>query len=226
MIAVPRVWTLGDSLTYGVSWPSVTPGGWRGMIAAALPVELPVTWVGSSAENPPPGRLYDRHDGHPGWRLDELASLPVADADVVVLQGGTNDLIQRHAPGRSFDGSYDEFDDSQRAAFAADLVGRLQSLCRRVSGRSALVLWTIPPMGLGGPRYGSPTLPVANALLPALAASLPGDVWLVDVHRAMAPDGAVTPGLLAFDGVHPTPLGYRVIADVLRPAVEAALRAR
>ncbi len=215
------VWALGDSLTYGVSWPGDTPGGWRALVGDALPQ---LTWLGSSAENPGPGSAAVRHDGHPGWRADELTALVAAGprADIVLVQAGSNDVIQRWAPGRPFHRTYDEFDDGQRAVFAADLLGRLSALLSAVAATGATVLtWTVPPMGHGGPRYGSPSVADVNRGLPAVAEA--AGTALVDVHLALAPTGAASAGVLGNDGVHPTPLGYRAIADVVTPALVALL---
>jgi lysophospholipase L1-like esterase len=218
---VTTVWALGDSLTYGVSWPGDTPGGWRALVGDALP-EL--TWVGSSKENPAPGSSAVRHDGHPGWRADELTALVAAGprAELVIVQAGSNDVIQRWAPERPFHETYDEFDAGQRELFAADLLGRLAELVSTVAATGARVLlWTIPPMGHGGPRYGSPSVADVNLGLPAVAAG--AGAALVEIHRALAPTGAASAGVLGNDGVHPTPLGYRALADVLTPAVAALL---
>lgn len=223
------VWALGDSLTYGVSWPGDTPGGWRALVGDALPQ---LVWLGSREDNPAPGSAAIRHDGHPGWRIDQLASAvpggPAADTaagprvDIAIVQGGSNDVIFRWAPGQPFHQTYDEFDDGQRALFTAGLLARCDALLTTVAAHAATVLlWTIPPMGHGGPRYGSPTVAAVNAALPELAAR--HGAVLVDVHTALAPTGAASAGVLGTDGVHPTPMGYRVIADVLTPALDPLL---
>jgi lysophospholipase L1-like esterase len=218
---VTTVWALGDSLTYGVSWPGDTPGGWRALVGDALP---DLEWLGSSSDNAAPDSAAVRHDGHPGWRVDQLTALAAAGprADVVVVQAGSNDVIQRWAPGRAFHQTYDEFDDDQRAVFAADLLARYDALLAALSATGARVLtWTAPPMGLGGPRYGSPSIADLNAGIPAVAGRHGASV--VDVHLALAPTDAVSAGGLGSDGVHPTPMGYRAIADVVAPALAALL---
>jgi lysophospholipase L1-like esterase len=218
---VATVWALGDSLTYGVSWPADTPGGWRVLVADALPS---LRWVGGSAENPAPGRDDLRHDGHPGWRIDQIASL-VSDgprADLVIVQGGSNDIIQRWAPGHPFHQTYDEFDEGQRQVFAADLLERYDALLGAVTATGARVItWTLPPIGPGGAYYGSPSVADVNAGIPAVAAA--HGAVLADIGLALAPDGAVTAGALGADGVHPTPTGYGVIAAVLTPLVQQVL---
>ncbi|MGH3743390.1 MAG: SGNH/GDSL hydrolase family protein [Mycobacteriales bacterium] len=218
------IWALGDSLTYGVSWPADTPGGWRSRVADALPS---LEWLGSSTENPAPGQGGARHDGHPGWRVDEIATLVTGGprADIVVVQGGSNDVIQRWAPGRPFHQRYDEFDDEERAAFATDTLRRYESLLSAVAATGSLVVtWTVPPIGPGGALYGSPSVADLNAGIPAIAAR--HGAVLADMNTALAPDGRVTPGNLGADGVHPTPNGYVVMAGVLTPILRTAIRAR
>jgi lysophospholipase L1-like esterase len=219
---VTTVWALGDSLTYGVSWPADTPGGWRGLVADALP---DLEWLGSSTDNPAPGHDGARHDGHPGWRLDEIAAL-VADgphADIVVVQGGSNDVIQRWAPGRPFHQHYDEFDEEERTVFAADTLGRYDALLSAVAATGArVVTWTVPPIGPGGALYGSPSVADLNAGILAIAER--HGALLADLNTALAPDGRVTPGNVGADGVHPTPNGYAVMAGVLIPVIREATR--
>lgn len=215
------VWALGDSLTYGVSWPADTPGGWRGPVADAVPS---LSWLGSSAQNPAPGRDDLRHDGHPGWRTDEITLLVAGGptVDVVIVQGGSNDIIQRWAPGETWHQSYDEFDDQQRATFAAGVLERFDALLSAASTRARHVIsWTVPPIGPGGAFYGSPSVADVNAGIPAVAAR--HGAVVCDVALALAPDGAVTPGVLGADGVHPTPAGYAVIASVLAPLLTSLL---
>lgn len=215
------IWALGDSLTYGVSWGADTPGGWRVRVAEALPA---LRWVGSRRDNPAPGQAQTRHDGHPGWRIDQIAALAARAprADVVVVQGGSNDVIQRWAPGRPFHLRYDEFDEAERALFAADALARFDALLAATATIGGVVVtWTVPPIGAGGPRYGSPSVADLDAGIPAIAAR--HGALLADVATAFAPDGQVSAGLVGADGVHPTPTGYAVIAGVLLPVIAAVL---
>ncbi|HEY5336335.1 MAG TPA: GDSL-type esterase/lipase family protein, partial [Mycobacteriales bacterium] len=180
---------------------------------------------GSSTENPAPGQRGHRHDGHPGWRLDEIATLVASGprADLVVVQGGSNDVIQRWAPGRPFHLRYDEFDHEERALFVADTLSRYDALLSAVVATGArVVTWTVPPIGPGGALYGSPSVADLNVAIPGVAEK--HGAVVADLNTALAPDGQVTPGNLGADGVHPTPNGYAVMAGVLTPVIREAAR--
>jgi lysophospholipase L1-like esterase len=225
---VRDVWTVGDSLSWGVGWPTGTAGGWRGVVAAALGDAA--RWIGSSDENPPPGRRHDRHDGHPGWRIDQLAALarPRRPPALAIVQAGTNDLLQRYAPGRPFHGRYDETDGLQRDLYAADLVARLAALVRAlVEPGTALVLCSVTPLVISDFPYSSPSVAAVNdAMRDQLLPDLRADGYaahLADLASVLAPNGAITPGLLGADGVHPTEAGYAAIARTLTPLVADAL---
>lgn len=139
----------------------------------------------------------------------------------MVVQGGSNDVIQRWAPGRPFHQRYDEFDDAERAVFSADALGRFEALLSAVAATGArVVTWTVPPIGPGGALYGSPSVTDLNAGIPGVARR--HGALLADMYTALAPGGRVTPGNLGADGVHPTPNGYRVMAGVLTAVLTAA----
>src|ERR1051325_9439479 len=100
-----RVMPLGDSITEGTQ----TPGGYRiGLWQRLAAGGYRTDFVGSGFNGP--GQLGDHdHEGHPGWRIDQL------DANIttwvrntrprtVLLHIGTNDISQNYnisgAPGR------------------------------------------------------------------------------------------------------------------------------
>lgn len=100
-----RVMPLGDSITDGVD----VPGGyriklWQLMVAGGYTVDF----VGSRSNGP--AELFDHdHEGHPGWRIDQLDAnvvgwLQNADPRTILLEIGTNDVNQDYdlanAPAR------------------------------------------------------------------------------------------------------------------------------
>ena len=85
--APPAAWTvlpLGDSITLGVNG---TNEGYRGPLRVLLPV---LTFVGSQGTAP----LL--HEGHSGWRIDQLQAVPIGHPTFVILHAGTNDAVQNH----------------------------------------------------------------------------------------------------------------------------------
>ena len=98
-----RILPLGDSITEGVGWEA--GGGYRAVLREKL-VEAgyAVDYVGSNESNP--GSMGDdkQHEGHSGWKIDDLrANLPlwfkmVEDPHVILLMVGTNDYGHRYDP--------------------------------------------------------------------------------------------------------------------------------
>ncbi|MEJ3656065.1 GDSL-type esterase/lipase family protein [Actinomycetes bacterium KLBMP 9759] len=92
-----RIMPLGASSTVGGGSPATA--GYRGPLQQALRGSgVAVDLVGSCKDGPP--SVADRdHEGHGGWSLARLepnvrAWVRAARPDVVLLHGGTNDLIQ------------------------------------------------------------------------------------------------------------------------------------
>lgn len=85
----PPTWTvlpLGDSITLGVGSSDGT--GYRGPLHALLPS---LVFTGSQGTAP----LL--HEGHSGWRIDQLIAVPVGRPAFVLLHAGTNDAVQNHS---------------------------------------------------------------------------------------------------------------------------------
>src|SRR5215208_7092891 len=90
-----RIMPLGDSLTDGFN----VPGGYRIELWSRLAAEgLCIDFVGSLANGP--STLPDRdHEGHSGWRIDQVSDAVVpwlqrSRPHVVLLLIGTNDVGQ------------------------------------------------------------------------------------------------------------------------------------
>ncbi|WP_232663909.1 GDSL-type esterase/lipase family protein [Pseudonocardia sp. TRM90224] len=92
-----RIMPLGASSTVGGGSPATA--GYRGPLQQALRSSgIAIDLVGSCKDGPP--TVADRdHEGHGGWSLARLEPnvrgwVRAARPDVVLLHGGTNDLIQ------------------------------------------------------------------------------------------------------------------------------------
>jgi lysophospholipase L1-like esterase len=186
---VPIVATLGDSITAGAPRWSPNP-----QLRAAIAVRGELTresqwqyWAGAATD----GAFRFRNCGVEGDRTDEIeARLPgcTAGADVVVIQGGTNDLAQ----GRT-------------VAFAAanirDMVRRAQQ-----AGLRALVT-TIPPINRRYPAWATAVRRL-NARINSLAreARVPVVDFFGQLEDPHHPDRM--PARWTADGIHPTVDGY------------------
>src|SRR5690349_19416777 len=100
-----RVMPLGDSITEGTQVPGgYRTGLWQRMAGGGYRVDL----VGSQFNGPSSLGDHD-HEGHPGWRIDQIDAnitgwLQATSAHTVLLHIGTNDVLQNYqlstAPAR------------------------------------------------------------------------------------------------------------------------------
>ncbi|WP_264778263.1 apiosidase-like domain-containing protein [Deinococcus aetherius] len=186
-----KVMPLGDSITDGYN----VPGGYRTELYRRLSGQVPgLNFVGSLQNGP--GTLADRdHEGHSGWRIDELAAqvdqwLDRSQPDVVLLMIGTNDIIQnRDVPG------------------APARLGRLldQMFARRPDLR--ILVSSLPPLQNPGENR---RVEQYNAAIPGLVKSRADGGRKITFVNAGA---ALTLADLA-DGVHPTASGYNKLAGL------------
>jgi lysophospholipase L1-like esterase len=193
-----RVMPLGDSITEGTQ----VPGGYRiGLWQRLSAAGYRVDFVGSQVNGPAALGDHD-HEGHPGWRIDQIdASITgwvrTTSPRTVLLHAGTNDVLQNFntagAPGRLST----LIDHITAAAPAADVF-----------------VATIIPLANSGQEATARTF---NAALPGIVQSKVTSgkrVHLVDMHAALT-----TADLI--DGVHPTAGGYDKMAATWYAAMRA-----
>lgn len=267
-VTAPAVWPLGDSITYGLSGgatlagttqQSQTPGGYRAALDSDLNQDGSIhQFVGTLTGNSTPvltAEGQSGHDGHPGYRVDQItadldgsaggptddggswmtrASHPVVPDVAIVLIGG-NDILQHYDPGAVFPtstGQADYSDPAQVATFVSDLAGRLQGLITRIETLhpgTGIVLSDTTPIGTGAVDAVTP--PYARAVQGVADQERAAGVTVdfVDIWSDFVestPQGQmVVPGLIGSDGIHPTPAGYQVIANAFRAPLESLLSA-
>jgi lysophospholipase L1-like esterase len=182
---------LGDSIVAGSPYWDPDPDV-RATIGAALDPES--QWEHWAALADP--RLSFRNCGVYGERTDEIArrlEAAAVGADVLVVQGGINDIAQRK--------------DVERAA------ENLQSLVRR--GRAvvpAVAIANVLPWNGGWPRAEQPIRRL-NALIAELAAA--ERIPVLPFHETLeSPDapGRMRPEWTS-DGDHPSVAGYRRLGE-------------
>ncbi|MFD7660969.1 RICIN domain-containing protein [Actinosynnema sp. NPDC059797] len=193
-----RVMPLGDSITEGTQ----VPGGYRiGLWQRFGAGNYRVDFVGSQFNGP--ASLWDHdHQGHPGWRIDQIDAnvttwLRNTNPRTVLLHIGTNDILQNR-------------DVANAPARLSGLVDRITA----TAPNADVLVATIIPLANAGQEAAARTY---NAAIPGIVrakAAAGKRVHLVDMHAALT-----TADLI--DGIHPTATGY----DKMAATWYAALRA-
>ena len=196
-----RVLPLGDSITDGFNVPGgYRIGLWQRLAAGAYTVDF----VGSSANGPAALADHD-HEGHSGWRIDQLdvnivAWLQARAPRTVLLHIGTNDMNQNHD--------------------VANAPARLSALIDKIRATSPGVELFVATITPESDATREARVRAYNAAIPGIVAQKGPLTHLVDMHSAL------TTADLA-DGVHPNATGYDKMAarwyDALR-AVPSSLR--
>ena len=194
--ALVRIMPLGDSITQGDSdhntyrrplWKSLRAEGYN------------VDFVGSLRVNhrgPPPNDDFDHdHEGHWGWRVDEILGdihrwAEEYQPDVVLVHLGSNDVFQR----QSLDSTLDE-------------LGELIDAVREAQPQATLLLAQILPTDSSAANTRIRNL---NARIPELAAAkstATSRVLVVDHFTGFDPASQT------YDGVHPNADGDIHLSD-------------
>ncbi|GAA2319389.1 SGNH/GDSL hydrolase family protein [Nonomuraea roseoviolacea subsp. roseoviolacea] len=192
-----RVMPLGDSITEGTQ----VPGGYRiGLWQRLAAGRYTTDFVGSQFNGP--GALGDHdHEGHPGWRIDQIDAnitgwLRTHTPRTVLLHIGTNDILQNYNVGGA----------PQRLSTLID------HITTTVPDADVFVA-TVIPLSNSGQESAARTF---NAAIPGIVQSKVTSgrhVHLVDMHGRLTTSDLI-------DGVHPTAGGYDKMAaawyDALR----------
>ncbi|WNV86443.1 ricin-type beta-trefoil lectin domain protein [Umezawaea sp. Da 62-37] len=177
-----RVMPLGDSITDGYN----VPGGyrinlWQRMAAAGQTVDF----VGSGVNGPAALGDHD-HEGHSGWRIDQLDAnivgwLANSNPRTVLLHIGTNDMNQ----------NYD----------IANAPARLSALIDKIRANAPQVELFVAQITPESDATQESRVQAFNATVPGIVSQKGAKTHLVDMHSA------ITTADLA-DGVHPNQAGY------------------
>ncbi|MCP5543225.1 MAG: discoidin domain-containing protein [Akkermansiaceae bacterium] len=223
-----RILPLGDSITRGnndINYPNGDiPGGYRKSLGVSLASIGPVCeFVGSRSDNAAPDMDAD-HEGHPGFRTDEILALtPAAISGLqpraVLLMAGTNDILQR-VP-------------------VPTAVANLDSLIVTITHADPdirLFVATILPITQKWPPFGA-SVPAAtlnadantyNTQVRALVAQHANagrKVTLVDINADIVLTDPQNPANNVFqpgDGIHPGQAGYDQLGSLWFQALAAS----
>ncbi|MEU7714254.1 cellulose binding domain-containing protein [Micromonospora chalcea] len=193
-----RVMPLGDSITEGTQVPGgYRIGLWQRLTGGGYRVDL----VGSQYNGPASLGDHD-HEGHPGWRIDQIDAnivgwLRATTPKTVLLHIGTNDILQNYnvssAPSR--------------------LSNLIDKITTTAPDAEVFVAQLIP---LSNPGQES-AVRTFNAAIPGIVqgkANTGKRVHLVDLHSALTAGDLI-------DGIHPTANGYDKMAAVWYNALRA-----
>ncbi|MGI5240197.1 ricin-type beta-trefoil lectin domain protein [Dactylosporangium sp. CA-139066] len=184
-----RVMPLGDSITEGTQVPGgYRIGLWQRMAAGGYRVDF----VGSQFNGPAALGDHD-HEGHPGWRIDQIDAnitgwLGATTPHTVLLHIGTNDVLQNYN--------------------VAGAPGRLSTLIDHITAAAPtaeVFVAQIIPLANAGQESAVRTF---NAAIPGIVQSKVSagkHVHLVDMHSALTAADLT-------DGIHPTANGYDKMA--------------
>lgn len=191
-----KIMPLGDSITYGViDERNTESGGYRTKLWNNLLSDgLKVNFVGSLSNGPV--SLGDKdHEGHRGFRIDQIAAsvggwLNIQQPDIITLMIGTNDVLQEYA--------------------TSTVSARLSALIDKITDQvpnAELLVASIPPIG----RSTS-----SNQRAISFDSSIPDIIDSKVAHgkKVSFVDqfSRLTPSDLA-DGIHPTADGYRQVSS-------------
>lgn len=194
---------LGASITDGYN----VPGGYRIELEDTLAAHgVRVDFVGSLENGP--SELEDRdHEGHIGYRIDQITAsvrawLAAAEPEIVLLMIGTNDVVRDH-----------------EVTTAPSRLARLLDRIHAARPRTHVLVASIPPLANGADDRQARTY---NAAIPGLVrgrAARGRPIAYVEIYEALA-----TADLA--DGVHPDEGGYGKIAAVWHDALIPVLGLR
>ena len=191
-----RVMPLGDSITDGITLPgSYRTGLWQKFVAGGYTVDF----VGSLSNGPSSLGDHD-HEGHSGWRIDQIDAnivtwLHTYNPHTVLLHIGTNDIIQGLQSG------------------APTRLGTLIDHITSTVPNTEIFVATIITIS-----WSDANVRAFNAQLPAIVqtrAAAGKHVHLVDMYSAL------TSSDLLSDGVHPNAGGYTKMANTWFTALQS-----
>jgi lysophospholipase L1-like esterase len=193
-----RVMPLGDSITDGTQ----VPGGYRiGLWQRLAAGGYTIDFVGSQYNGP--GNLGDHdHEGHPGWRIDQIDAningwLRTYTPHTVLLHIGTNDVLQ----------NYNLSGAPQRLSALIDHI-------TSAAPDAEVFVATIIPLASSSQEAAGRAF---NATIPGIVQSKINSgkhVHLVDMHSKLTAGDLI-------DGIHPTANGYDKMAAAWYAALQS-----
>ncbi|MEV4133235.1 lectin [Dactylosporangium sp. NPDC049742] len=192
-----RVMPLGDSITDGAN----VPGGYRiGLWQRLANAGVATDFVGSGFNGPASLGDHD-HEGHSGWRIDQLDAditgwIQAASPRTVLLHIGTNDIGQN-------------YDVPNAPARLSALIDKI----RLNAPQAHIFVAQITPLANTANEAKVNTF---NAAIPGIVAQKGPLTHVVDMHTGFTVAGDIA------DGIHPNAAGYDKMAARWFAALQAA----
>jgi len=195
--ATLHVMPLGDSITEGWAFPASIPGGYRLPLYQLMTGNgYQIDFVGTLTVNSAPALPYPNHEGHGGYRIDQITSgfpgwvASVNSPDLILLQIGTNDYGQNYDP--------------------TNAVSRLDQLISQIVALRPNARVVVANLILRTDNTATDTSiqSTFNPYVPGIVAkhsALGHRVWFLDMRSALGPADLA-------DGVHPNQVGYNKMA--------------
>lgn len=204
-----RIYTVGDSITYGGAVGDSGANSYRGYLYDALVAAgYTVDFLGTQQH----GTVADNDtEGHAGWMVLDFAyegtpTLLSRASDFLVSSGGTCDVALVLL------GINDLFRLKQSASSLEQLAAVVHDIAE-TSPECLIIVGTLPLQT--GSADVEPKRAAWNDALPALVTFEQAR----GAHVRLADMSALGPGDLA-DGVHPSPSGYRKMAEAWKAAFD------
>lgn len=196
-----KIMPLGDSITDGFN----VAGGYRiKLLKNITSNDLKIDFVGSQSNGP--AELIDRnHEGHSGWRIDQIDTninswMDTYTPEIVLLHIGTNDIIM----------NYDLANAPTRLSTLID------KICAKLPSGGKLYVAKITPLG---DTSWNTKINTFNSKIPGIVQNKVNQgkpVYMIDMYSAL------TAADLA-DDIHPNSTGYNKMADVWFHAIHKDL---
>ncbi|MHC1764627.1 MAG: SGNH/GDSL hydrolase family protein [Verrucomicrobiia bacterium] len=217
-----RVLPLGDSITQGSSsYNTYRRPLWKMLIQAGYSVDFIGKTTLTASGTLPPNPDFDLdHEGHSGWRADELASqLPTWLAsytpDVVLLHVGSNDALQNHGGTSYLPMTVNDITQIISRLRADNpnvrvLLARIIGVAENLTWRGALAIDI-------NARIDALNAQIMNIAATQSTAASP--ILVVDQHAGFQPQAGVD----TYDGVHPNERGEAKMAEKWYQALQTIL---
>ncbi len=206
-----RIMPLGDSLTSGYTVPTYLSGYRERLVTLLTTAGYNVDYVGTQLDtsNPALPSPNQDHEGHPGWRIDQIdANIEawlgaINDPDVILLLIGTNDFYQNY----SWSGA----------------TARLDNLVTKISTLRpyAKILLANLPLQTTYQNPGQATAQSTfNASISGIVSgqvALGRQVYFVNMNSSLIASD------LSSDGVHPNQTGYNKMAATWSTAITGVI---